>query len=301
MAPPLVVSRGADTAWEITLNVSDTVDMLDRISSDDASRIENRWHEREDLGLHPLGSWMQIDLQEVSGQSAASPPMQLVGRFLQQLFLAMNVAAPGSFNLFASRYSNAADTEYPPPNLSSDILEGAVAKAHERGWPALRRLPVADVWSWLQHGMSYDVDIATDDVDKVLFTVLRVCEPQEVDVDNVLHVAQALEALFASGRESIGSVVQQRLEAVLGEPTSHKRWFTRFYDVRSRIAHGSMPVLRPGRYYDIGESSAVEAFIAEFWQPIDQALAALLAVVQDMVAHRSRGYRFEQQAFRKSM
>ena len=64
---------------------------------------------------------------------------------------------------------------------------------------------------------------------------------------------------------------------MLGTPTSHKRWFSKFYDLRSRVAHGDVPLLRPGKYYDIGESAQIEQYIAEFWEPMDQAVAALLA------------------------
>lgn len=71
--------------------------------------------------------------------------------------------------------------------------------------------------NWLHGAMSYDLDLATKPVDKALFALLRVCKPQTVDVDNVLRVAQAFEALFAGGREGIGAILQERLMALLGE------------------------------------------------------------------------------------
>lgn len=297
-SPPIILSRGADSAFQISIDASDVVDCLEREASDDEDAIEARLESQLAEGLHPMRGSLLIDVVEVSGRGDMRMPMQLLGRFLQQIFLAMNLSVPGSANFYASRYTEQADNDYPPPDLSSSILEGAYAKACERGWPCFRPVTVRQSWNWLQEAMSYDLDVARAPVDRALFAVLHVCEPQEVDAENILRVAQAFEALFAGGRESIGSVLHQRMEAVLGAPMSHKRWFNKFYDLRSRIAHGDVPVLRPGKYYDIGESSQIEQYIAEFWEPMDQAVAALLAVLQDLVIHNSRSYRFEQQVLR---
>lgn len=198
---PLIISRGADAAYVITIDASDTIDLLDSVSLGDSEGHSKR---RPDSGHHPFGSWVDLGVAEVSGRETARPPMQLLGRVLQQLYLAMNLAMPGSFNLLGSTYGDLSDDGYPPPNLSSDILEGAFNQARQRGWPALSRIPVFDTWKWLQNAMSYDVDIAREPSDKALFTLLRVCEPRPVDVDYVLYIAQAFEALFAGGREGIG-------------------------------------------------------------------------------------------------
>lgn len=143
--PPLLVSRGADAVFQIALDVSDTVDMLDRVAAEDSTRLEERWDQRTAAGLHPMGSWIGISITEVSGRSSSGLPEQLLGRFLQQVFLATNLALPGSANFFASRYHEVSDSDYPPPHLSSGILEGAYAKARERSWPPLRRPALPEV------------------------------------------------------------------------------------------------------------------------------------------------------------
>jgi hypothetical protein len=292
-SPPLLVSRRADAVFQVSLDVADTVDMLESIAVRDSSRIQRRRYQREAAGMNPNGSWIAITIKEVSGNATSRFPLQLLGRFLQQVFLAMNLAVPGSANFFSSRYEEVRHADYPPPQLSSDIFEGAYATALDRGWPSLRRLALVDVWTWLHDALSYDLDLAAEPVDKALFALLRVCESHPVDesdASNVLYITQAVEALFAVGRKHIGANLRARLEALLGEPPLHRGWFTKFYDLRSRIAHGGIPMLRPGAYFDWDDSAAVRKYITEFWSPVDTAIAVLLATLQDLIARGSRGY-----------
>jgi hypothetical protein len=45
---------------------------------------------------------------------------------------------------------------------------------------------------------------------------------------------------------SIGKMLKDRIHLVLGEPKSHKKWITDFYNLRSRIIHGDYPLVRSG-------------------------------------------------------
>ena len=84
------------------------------------------------------------------------------------------------------------------------------------------------------------------------------------------------------------------LEAILGEPPNDRRWFSRLYELRCRIAHGGITVARPGIVFDIGENEAVEAHLTEFFRPTDEAIAVLIAVMQDLVRSFAAGYEFAQ-------
>ena len=71
------------------------------------------------------------------------------GKFLHQLFLGMNIALPGSFNLYESAYAERPEGVYGPPNLSSDVLEFAFVHAKDREWPPIVQLDFASVWKWI--------------------------------------------------------------------------------------------------------------------------------------------------------
>ena len=169
--------------------------------------------------------------------------------------------------------------------------------ARERGWPHLRHLAFADCWSWLEGELPYHLELAEEPHHRALFTLLNVCAPGVSETDMILHVAQVLEAFFTDKRQGITSVLRQRLELVLGEPSTHQNWFNRFYERRSRIAHGSAPVLRPGSYAH-EDHPEVADYIKSHWEPLDEALAVFMAVLQDLVIHNAREYVFLQEALR---
>jgi hypothetical protein len=114
----------------------------------------------------------------------------------------------------------------------------------------------------------------------------------------ILLIAQVLEAFFSDGRQGIGAVLRERLELVLGIPATHSKWFSKFYERRSRIAHGSAPVFRPGGYAH-DDNKAVEEYFQSYCVPIDEAVAVLLGILQDLVRHDARQYVFLQEALRQ--
>lgn len=297
-ASPFFVSRAPHELYEVTVDATDTISMLDAVAAAEDTELDERLDAQAAAGLHPMGSFIEIELRAVGGHQPVQPPFQLLGRFLQQLFLGLNLAVPGSCNLFLCRYENFPTADPGPPNLTSDILETAYSCARETGWPPLQPLTFRETWSWLHAAMLYDVDIARGAADKALFTLLRICAANTVDTDNILLIAQAFESFFTEGRDNIGSILRKRLAAVLGEPASHKKWFSQFYELRSRIAHGDVPLLRPGGFYDVGQNQEVEKYIAEFFKPVDEAVGVLLSVMQDLILSGSRGYRFEQHVVR---
>jgi hypothetical protein len=91
--------------------------------------------------------------------------------------------------------------------------------------------------------------------------------------------------------------VRQRLELVLGEPKTHKNWFDKFFNLRYRIAHGSMAILRPGGLED-EDDPVTNQHIDGFNSPIDEAVAVLLAVLQDLIQSNTREYHFPQSMVR---
>jgi hypothetical protein len=296
---PFIGSRDPEEWYVISLDATDVIDALGtRVGVDNEAAIDERLHARLAAGRPPLGGDIEIAIHAMGGHTARHPPFKLLGRFLQQLFLSANIAVPGSCNLFSCRYPEFPDAQPGPPHHNANILEFAYNHAHEVGWPPIGPLGFGDVWHWLHDVMIYDLDIAEHPLEKALFTLLRVCTPDAVETHNILEIAQVLESLFAEGRDNIGTILRHRIEAVLGIPRDNKKWFSRLYELRSRIAHGGVPLLRPGEYYEMGDNAIVEKHIAEYFAPADQATAVMLALLQDMAKARCRAYSFTQSVVR---
>jgi hypothetical protein len=207
----------------------------------------------------------------------------------------MNLGCPGSLGLFGSSLAEQHSEQHSErlglPQLSSDGLEFAFRHAFDRGWPPLQLLPFDRCWRWLHREMIYDIDIAESPTHRALFTLLRISATETNEADTILLVVQALEGLLFAGREAIGNTLRQRIGLVLGEPATHKGWFARLYERRSRIAHGAFPMLRPGGYYD-EDDPCVGAYFEEFFGPLDEAIAVLLAVLQDLIRNDAQGFEF---------
>jgi hypothetical protein len=239
-------------------------------------------------GEHPLCTY--LDLVDHSG----SAPLRVLSRALQQVFLGMTLAHPGSCNLLFSRYVGIDDDTWPAPSLSGGRLESAVLHAKETGWPDIATLPFAQVWEWLAKTDVLNTTVATDPVHKALFALLTVCEENTSEPASILMVMQALESLLVVGHQGIRSLARSRLETILGTPRAGRRVFADLYALRCRIAHGGMPVARPGVVFDIGEDLTLEDHHSAYVRPVDDAISILTALLQDLVRADARGYEFRQ-------
>ena len=146
--------------------------------------------------------------------------------------------------------------------------------------------------------MAYDIDIATTPTQKAIFGLLRICTREQWDPDNLLVLTQAFEGLLAPGKNSIARRLHERLELVIGSPTVGSDWFKQLYTMRSRIIHGDTPVLRPGEK-GIAYNPELLRIGNEAAELEGKAVAALLALLQDMVRNNIRAYRFEQRLLRE--
>jgi hypothetical protein len=209
-------------------------------------RIE-RW---DDPSLEQLpmpygrGAVMQVEFLDPGTDEATSGVGMMPERFIDQLWLAMNLAVPGSLDL-AEAFTIDPEDNDDLPRLSAYDWANAATTASIEGWPEITRLPFATTWEWLHSDMLYDLEVAETPSQIALVTLLQVGRRSWLDPANVLSIAQALEALLAAGRESIGSTLRNRIETILGAPTERKNWFQKFYDTRSRIVHGAYPHIRP--------------------------------------------------------
>lgn len=291
-SPPFILDRAPDCWYEISVDASA---MLDFLHANHLNAVEAEGYQREQLPSEPS---IRLLITPRGAAQSEQPPLRAVGRFLQQLFLAMNIARPGTCTLSASEYPGITDRRPRPPVLSSDVLDDAFCDSQEGAWPVFRDIPFRQTWDWLHEDLAYDIDIAETPSQKALFGLLRICTRDQWDPDNIPMLAQAFESVLgASKGESNGTLVRERLEQVIGAPTTSKKWFNTFYNLRSRIVHGDAPVIRPGGFHGLADPR-VKQIRDEAGELEWRAVAALLALLQDMVMTNTRAYQFEQRLIR---
>lgn len=232
-----------------------------------------------------FGCHVDLTLSPLDGYD--SPSNRLWRGVLEQLFLAINISAPGSLNLsncwyFPSTRDATISLSDRPPQLGSEGIYWAYRTAIEL-WPqyVFLQVPFSDVWRWLHDDIAYGATVARTPFQRAVFALLRVCHRERSDPDNYLTCVTAIEGLLV-GRPSKSGELRRRIEEVVGFPPE-KDWFRDFYRRRSEIAHGSYDVVRPDLRH--GELRGEPDSLAnELQEPMDLALAVLLAVLQRSVA-----------------
>jgi hypothetical protein len=208
--------------------------------------------------------------------------------FLQKLFLGMNLAIPCSCSVGAPSLAGSASQVY--ESLYGDLIADAVEHATKWGWPCLQRIPFDTVWGWLNFHLFDQIVLARTPLEKALLTILRIAGGDSDIAYRILQIAQIFESLFADGSQSVSGLVKKRIEAVLGEPPTHRDWFSKLYATRSRIAHGSEAIARPGDWFF--DLPPIQDYIADTWPSLDQIVAIHLALLQDLITHDASAFRF---------
>lgn len=271
----------------VTVDATDTLQLLD--FSDKGARgigkpFEDRWEYRISRKLSPLGSRIVLTFH---GAESVNLDDTVIQRFLQNLYLAMNLSVPGSCNLqrasFLARRSPEKRIGLRTQrevwiDLSAGPFENAYQSALERGWPPFQRIELAGAWEWLERNGTLALDVAREPWHRALFTILRVGSRRSHDSDVIQLCVQAIEALL--GQAAPASVVKRRVESVLGIPPTHKSWYRELHDTRSRFVHGAAPIVRPGEWLNEDEASGE---IAKYFAQSDLAFAVLLCLIQKLI------------------
>lgn len=285
-------AAGASRTYRLSIDPSDTIALIHAAYPADGNLEPFRERLR---ASGPTRTWSHLDFRINSEGNETPRGYSLIGRLLQQLFLAMNLAVPGSCSLFSPIFVNCNIEGVVPPHLPGSVFDDAAWMAKRWGWPHVQTLPFETTWAWVQNTL-WNVDSATRPHEKAAFTLLEIAPRDGVDPGSIMLLAQALESLFVDETQGISKLLRERVEALFGRPTSHNKWMTKFYDLRSRVAHGSASFLRPGDYHFRDDD--FNRMVDENHDLVFRAQAVLLATLQDMIVHGASGYSFSQNVSR---
>lgn len=256
----------------------------------DASRIirQVEWHiaSREhptagvsyEEGYEDLTLRLHVEPAGTSDGIAGFP----TDRFIEQLFLACNLAVPGSCAFTSPDHVIRLDSELigASAHLGRFPIDDESIEADH--WPEIRPVSFAEAWGWLQDDLSYDVELARTPAQVAIFTLIMLASRTPLDPDSILAVSRAIEALFGhDARENIRKAVDDRIERAFGQSVHFPRWFAQFYDQRSRIIHGGKQLLRPGLTHP--KSPEAVEWMDAHTGPLTSGVRLLLASVNKMI------------------
>ena len=279
--------------WNVTVDVSDVVAICKAAmvleESGDATAFDARARRWVETGVPAK---LRIVLEAPESSLASDENMHIIlNAVWQELFIVLNMCTEGAGHLNRARCLEPESARDLRLGYYGDAIESAWVEAREWGWPKLSQLPFKSVWAWLEQSGFRNCSIASAPVHKALVTFLELAQHESLfEPLEVLLLAQSLETLMVGGSGSIGKMLKNRIHLVLGEPTSHKKWITDFYNLRSRIIHGDYPLVRSGV---IQEAESVE-YSQKFWRPLDRAIAVLIGLLQNLIVNNSMGFCFEE-------
>jgi len=217
-------------------------------------------------------------------------PYRLTNMLLQQIFVAANLCLPGSCSLYNITYPEEKLTK--PPSLDCYYLEDCGRFARQEGWPRYKDISFSKVWNWLLASGIHDLDIAVTPVQRAIFCLLEMSIYDHFNLAEILFVAQALEGLLVRDGEPSQKSLSRRIKAIIGSPASHQNWVKDFYNLRSTIIHGNYPIIRGHCAHE--ENIEVQNYHSQYFLPQLRAVAALVAILQDMADANIAEYHFEQ-------
>lgn len=216
-------------------------------------------------------------------------PEHLAESYLYCTFLGMNLAAPGSMKFGGV----ARDTGITLKPLDSYPLVSAWSSCVARGWPEIRVQPLSHVVAWLRTVGIASVQVARTSLHRALFSLLNLCETENCP-SQVLWASMLLESLYKTPRVDIAERLKSRTLMVLptGKSKDARKLLSRFYDFRSRLAHGDFNVESPQQNDILDPESAT--YVAQFDEPLATALGVALATLQFLVAEGRTELDFEE-------
>lgn len=217
-------------------------------------------------------------------------PRRLVDLLLQEIFIAANLCLPASCKFY--KITNLDPEGSPPPSMYCYYFEDCARFGRDEGWPKYRQIPFRDAWQWLIDCGVHDLDIAVTPVQRALFSLLEMARYDDFNITEVLLISQALDGLLVKKEEQKQQTLGRRIANLIGTPSKQQNWVKEFYNLRSTIAHGSYPIVRAHTAHE--NSPEVAEYHEQYFVPLVRAIAALLAILQDMILSRVTEYRFEQ-------
>ncbi len=217
---------------------------------------------------------------------------------VQQIMLAMNICLPGSCQFLEVYFEGDQAELFDLPELDSTVFTNGWLSAFDADWPVLKPLKFSDVWEWLTAQATSETDTAIRPINKVLFGLLELCQPRSMfEARDALLMTHILEILMDTGNMTSPDLIRERVVSILGEPDLKADSFNELYRLKNAMIRGDLPSRRPALVFHDADEEILQQLEVHN-SPIEQALAALLGMLQDLVLNNAKGYKFSEQMAR---
>ncbi|MFH0235433.1 hypothetical protein ACGRPC_18630 [Vibrio diabolicus] len=280
----------------ISLEIDDVLNMLDNLKLENLDGYFNRLREEAEASgkfelPSPYGAEFKIKFIETP-DSELWDSNYFAHRFVELLFLAMNLCKRGACNL--ANFHLSCDKR--PNAIYVDSIESAWHSADQNRWPLLKELDFNIVWNWLVKNGGLEYSLAKTSVTKAIAVLLSLSYSTSlISPSEVVQVSQVIESFLINKNEPKARALEKKLPVLFGNPPNKlAKWPSQFYKLRSDIVHGEYPIFRP-RFEEVDEH--FDDSSEYYWKLVDAVYAGMsiiLAIAQDLALEDADRYTFQE-------
>lgn len=218
--------------------------------------------------------------------------------FLHEIYLKMNLAAPGSCNLTSiiSTIDNSKPVEI---ILNSIFFEDAWIESMQNGWPKVDFLNLEQVCKWINGIDLNNREIAEERIHKALFAVLHIAKQFSIEPTFLIWFSHIFESIYDTPPALSRFFLKQRISELLKPPDKNKSWLKKglnsFYDDRNAFAHGGMKILHPSPLF------LDQHIFDEHWSKLSESInfasCIVVATLQEFVKRRWKEIFYKEKQF----
>jgi hypothetical protein len=284
-------TNGKPSPYVITLDAASLVKTMEDAQSRSKSFNAHRQAYIEDPSVNIEGE-LAVTIESQDHKFDEPEIYHVASVFIQQLAMAANLMVPGSFHLLGTRFVGEGAHRYEAQMFDSVIFHGARKAVKSADWPTLQTPPLEMVWAWLDSCEVSHKSTAIKDINKVLFTLLKIAEQRhEYSARTVLMVVYQLELLLNCRERGPVKRIRNRARLLLGQIPEAADCFNELFEVRDSLFLASQPVHRPTLICHT-TAREVQAQSGQHNRAVESGTAMVLALLQDLIEHNARDYQF---------
>lgn len=222
-------------------------------------------------------------------------PSYACGFLLQDLFLVLNLAMPGSCDFHLAEFKfRQADYPHELDHLSNYHFDVAQLFGLNGKWPVLSKLDLKLVFDWLEAIGDTSTLTAKNANKKIAYALLKFGKG-EVNETDVIWVFYVFETLFKTKPGENLQALNERISLLLNldeKTAAHlKKQLRILYDFRSALVHGGFEILNPDYFNILHDADEKER---QFRHQLEFGIALCIACVQNVIQRGWRDVDFEQ-------
>lgn len=289
---------GASKPYLISLDASSLVALLKRAHEQSGSLSRYRKARVDDAGI-AVDAELLIKVTSDGAALEEEECYQVATVFIQQLLMAAHILHPGSLQILDARFIGEGAHRYEAQSFDARIFNGARRTALENGWPKFQEHSLETVWQWLEGCEVSQSHTAIKDINKVLFTLLKVAQQRhEHSSRTALLVMYQLEVLLNCRHVRSSAFVAERSRLILGRIPESADRFSELHEVCNKLFVANRPVHRPPLICH-NTANALREDIGQNNSAVEAGTAIVLVLLQDLIAHGAYDYHFTESVSRE--